>query len=75
MMTKLDNDANITVKLTDLNTPECILIEMYGIRVKMHTRSAQDLHHKLGLALLDWYKQAGEIMYSQWINMKTPPTV
>ena len=51
---QMEHDPNINVSLTETDTAECIAINLPEGRIVLHTRSAIDLHHKLGLAILDW---------------------
>lgn len=62
----LDQDPEIRVELTGDGELYCFELELGSQRVKLHARSAVDLHHKLGKALLDWIGQsAGELVARQ----------
>lgn len=54
------DDPNIVVGTTEDHETECIYILFVdeGIRIKLHTRSAISLHHKLGTAILNWIGSA-----------------
>lgn len=53
----VESDPNISVTLTGDDEIFCIRVNLGTISVPMHTRSAVDLHRKLGLAILDWISQ------------------
>lgn len=50
----MDQDPRIHVELTEEERAYCIRISFAEGVVTLHTRSAIDLQHKLGIALMDW---------------------
>src|SRR5579875_1894567 len=56
----VDHDPQIIVELTDDQTLHCIRITLGNQSFLLHTRSALDLHHKLGFALMDWIGRSTE---------------
>lgn len=61
----IDSDVNIRVYLTDDDELYCIALVLPGVAIKMHTRSAIDLHRKLGLAIMDWITDVTELQIMQ----------
>lgn len=54
----MDHDPNISVELTDDEDIQCIRIRLGSGSILLHTRSAIDLHQKLGKAICDWIGEA-----------------
>lgn len=52
---KSEHDPNVSVRVTTDEEDYCLELTFYGHTFPMHTRTAVDLHHKLGLAILDWF--------------------
>jgi hypothetical protein len=62
----VDTDPNITVGLhSDSDEDYCLEIVIGWVVVSLHARSAIDLHHKLGLAIADWFGVAAATLFVQ----------
>lgn len=55
-------DPTVTVEITDLSNPYCIRVRMGDTTIDMHTRSAIDLHRKLGNAIASWLADTAEML-------------
>lgn len=55
----IEDDPNVRVSVTGPEEDFCIQIEAYDLIMNLHTRSAVDLHYKLGIALCDWMRDTG----------------
>jgi len=58
-------DTTVRVTLTDLSSPFCIRVEIGDLTLNMHTRSAIDLHRKLGNAVAEWISESAAMLIAE----------